>query len=113
MRTFLFLLSLLIANSSYADSASYYCDIYQKKSNNLIYSGSCQFSQRQGYISIFIKNKKFESNYNFSPIQGLGNYMDNVHQAVYRNKGAVVSGMSFTLSKQVIYLRPLFNQYLE
>ena len=61
------------AQSTVADTASAQCEVWHNGDRKPEASGHCQFSQRQGYIDIRLKNK---AEWNLSPARHSNTYTD-------------------------------------
>lgn len=91
-----------ITNTAVADTVNARCDVYPKGEDRATSSGSCTFSQRQGAVSIQLKNGK---RYELTPAgDGPGNYRDQNGRAAYRQAGLGDKGQIYRLANESIYV---------
>jgi hypothetical protein len=98
-----------------ADLVQARCDIYPKGEDHTDISIPCEFTQRQGYISIKRSDNIF---HNLSPQDDVvGNFKDQHGDYVYRQSGLGKDGVIFLFKKESIYLywditrQPLATSY--
>lgn len=94
--------SLGFAVAANADTVDARCDVFPKGDDKATFSGLCSFSQRQGYITIDLKNG---TTYELSPSGDKpGNYVDKDGKPAYRESGLGKRGQIYRLSKQSLYV---------
>jgi hypothetical protein len=94
--------SLGFAAAANADTVDARCDVFPKGDDKATFSGLCSFSQRQGYITIDLKNG---TTYELSPSGDKpGNYVDKDGKPAYRESGLGKLGQIYRLSKQSLYV---------
>ncbi len=94
--------SLGFAVAANADTVDARCDVFPKGDDKATFSGLCSFSQRQGYITIDLKNG---TTYELSPSGDKpGNYVDKDGKPAYRESGLGKLGQIYRLSKQSLYV---------
>jgi hypothetical protein len=94
--------SLGITMPAKADTVNARCDIYPKGEDRAKSSGACTFSQRQGFVSIQLKNGK---RYELRPRGNQpGNYFDQNGRAAYRQSGLGNKGQIYRLANESIYV---------
>lgn len=94
--------SFSITDTALADTVNARCDVYPKGEDRATSSGSCTFSQRQGAVSIQLKNGK---RYELTPAgDGPGNYRDQNGRAAYRQAGLGDKGQIYRLANESIYV---------
>jgi hypothetical protein len=94
--------SVGFAVTAKADTAQARCDVYPKGQDKATSSGLCTFSQRQGYVSIQLKNG---TRYELTPTGSQpGNYVDQNGKAAYRQAGLGDKGQIYRLATQSIYV---------
>jgi hypothetical protein len=94
--------SLGFAVAANADTVDARCDVFPKGDDKATFSGLCSFSQRQGYITIDLKNGTI---YELSPAGDKpGNYVDKDGKPAYRESGLGKLGQIYRLSKQSLYV---------
>lgn len=85
-----------------ADTVDARCDVFPKGDDKATFSGLCSFSQRQGYITIDLKNG---TTYELSPSGDKpGNFVDKDGKPAYRESGLGKLGQIYRLSKQSLYV---------
>ncbi|MDF5709328.1 MAG: hypothetical protein PUP90_17090, partial [Nostoc sp. S4] len=100
-------LALAIASLSFpvyvkADTVNARCDVYPKGQDRATSSAPCSFSQRQGAVSIQLKNGR---SYDLSPVGNQpGNYRDQNGRAAYRQAGLGDKGQIYRLVTESIYV---------
>lgn len=98
----LMLASLSVMLPAKADTVNARCDVYPKGEDRATSSGPCTFSQRQGFVSIQLKNGK---RYELRPVGNQpGNYQDQNGQPAYRQSGLGDRGQIYRLANQSIYV---------
>ena len=96
------LVSLLVALPAHSDTAAARCDVYPLGAPKAAKSLPCQFSQRQGYVSI---TRSDGIAYHLSPKDdAVGNYLDQDGQPVYRRSGLGAEGLIFQMSEFSVYV---------
>lgn len=102
-RMYLLLLgSLLLTPFANADSSEAFCEVYLSKEATPIKQLSCNFSQRQGNISIGLKD---EIVYDLTPVpDALGTFIDQNKQLVYRQSGLGKRGLIFRFPDKRIFV---------
>jgi hypothetical protein len=104
---FLFALGLSItslgfATAANADTVDARCDVFPKGDDKATFSGLCSFSQRQGYVSIDLKNG---TRYELSPTGDKpGNYVDKDGKPARRESGLGKKGQIYRLAKQSLFV---------
>lgn len=73
-----------MAQTVRADSSDATCEFYKDSDKNRNKSGSCMFSQRQGYIDIGLRNG---DTYSLSPRDKSDHYKDQHGDKVERSQG--------------------------
>lgn len=85
-----------------ADTIEARCDVYPKGEDRATSSGLCTFSQRQGAVSIQLKNGQ---RYDLRPIGDKpGNYKDQNGRPAYRQSGLGDNGQIYRLAYESIYV---------
>jgi hypothetical protein len=96
------LIGVLFSPMVFADTVKARCDIYPRGSDHASKMIPCNFSQRQGYITI-IRDDGMQ--HHLSPVGDRpGNFRDGQGHAVYRNSGLGDQGLIFRLHDQSIYV---------
>jgi hypothetical protein len=91
-----------ITDTALADTVNARCDVYPKGQDRATSSGSCTFSQRQGAVSIQLKNGK---RYDLAPAGDRpGNYRDQNGREAYRQEGLGDRGQIYRLANESIYV---------
>jgi hypothetical protein len=94
--------SISMTSFAKADTVNARCDFYPIGEDYASSSGSCTFSQRQGYITIQTPDGTV---YEFSPVGDQpGNFVDAAGKPVYRQSGLGDAGQIFRLSDESIYV---------
>lgn len=89
-------------DTALADTVNARCDVYPKGEDRAISSGPCTFSQRQGAVSIQLKNGK---RYELTPAgDRAGNYRDQNGRDAYRQAGLGDKGQIYRLANESIYV---------
>jgi hypothetical protein len=84
-----------ITDIALADTVNARCDLYPKGEDRATSSSPCTFSQRQGAVSIQLKNGK---RYDLTPAGDRpGNYRDQNGREAYRQEGKLSMQTSVTL----------------
>ncbi|AKG21362.1 hypothetical protein [Calothrix sp. 336/3] len=101
--TFFSFTSIYTALPAKADTVKARCDVYPKGQDRASFSGLCNFSQRQGFVSIqLIKNGK---RYELKPAgKKPGNYVDLNGKAAYRQSGLGKKGQIYRLANESIFV---------
>ena len=93
---------VLVALPAHSDTAAARCDVYPLGESKASKSLPCQFSQRQGYVSI---TRSDGIAYDLSPKDdGIGNYLDQDGQPVYRRSGLGAEGLIFQMPELSVYV---------
>ena len=93
---------VLVALPAHSDTAAARCDVYPLGESKASKSLPCQFSQRQGYVSI---TRSDGIAYHLSPKDnGIGNYLDQDGQPVYRRSGLGAEGLIFQMPELSVYV---------
>lgn len=93
---------VLVALPAHSDTAAARCDVYPLGESKASKSLPCQFSQRQGYVSI---TRSDGIAYHLSPKDdGVGNYLDQDGQPVYRRSGLGAEGLIFQMPEFSVYV---------
>lgn len=93
---------VLVALPAHSDTAAARCDVYPLGESKASKSLPCQFSQRQGYVSI---TRSDGIAYHLSPKDdGVGNYLDQDGQPVYRRSGLGAEGLIFQMPELSVYV---------
>ena len=93
---------VLVALPAHSDPAAARCDVYPLGESKASKSLPCQFSQRQGYVSI---TRSDGIAYHLSPKDdGVGNYLDQDGQPVYRRSGLGAEGLIFQMPELSVYV---------
>ena len=96
------LAALLVVLPAHSDTAAARCDVYPLGESKASKSLHCEFSQRQGYVSI---TRSDGIAYHLSPKgDAVGNYLDQDGQPVYRRSGLGAEGLIFQMSELSIYV---------
>jgi hypothetical protein len=91
-----------ITISAQADTIKARCEVYPKGEDRATSSASCNFSQRQGAVSIELENG---SHYYLTPVSYQpGNYRDQNGRAAYRQSGLGDKGQIYRLANESIYI---------
>ncbi len=91
-----------IATAANADTVDARCDVFPKGDDKATFSGLCSFSQRQGYVSIDLKNG---TRYELSPSGDKpGNYVDKDGKPARRESGLGKKGQIYRLAKQSLFV---------
>lgn len=91
-----------ITISAKADTIKARCDVYPKGEDRATSSASCNFSQRQGAVSIELENG---SHYYLTPVSNQpGNYRDQTGRPAYRQSGLGDKGQIYRLANESIYV---------
>lgn len=94
--------NLAFASAASADTVEARCDVFPKGSDKASSSGLCSFSQRQGYISIQLKDG---TRYELSPSGDKpGTYVDQNGKPAYRQSGLGNRGHIYRLAKQSLFI---------
>ncbi len=94
--------TLGFAGIAQANTVQARCVVYPKGSDRAKSSGSCTFSQRQGFVSIQLQNGK---RYELSPFGNQpGNYRDQNGKAAYRQAGLGDQGQIYRLVNESIFV---------
>ncbi|MEH2119498.1 hypothetical protein [Nostoc sp.] len=99
--------ALAIASVSFpvsvkADTVNARCDVYPKGQDRATSSAPCSFSQRQGAVSIQLKNGR---SYDLRPVGNQpGNYRDQNGRAAYRQAGLGDKGQIYRFATESIYV---------
>jgi hypothetical protein len=94
--------SLGFAAAANADTVDARCDVFPKGDDKATFSGLCSFSQRQGYITIDLKNgTTYELSHSGDKP---GNYVDKDGKPAYRESGLGKLGQIYRLSKQSLFV---------
>lgn len=95
-------LALAWANHCAADSTKARCDIYPKGQDHATKMIGCDFSQRQGYVTITRADGVM---HDLSPVDDSpGNYRDQDDRAVYRQAGLGDQGQIFRFPDESVYV---------
>ena len=93
---------VLVALPAHSDTAAARCDVYPLGESKASKSLPCQFSQRQGYVSI---TRSDGIAYHLSPKDdAVGNYLDQDGQPVYRRSGLGAEGLIFQMPELRVYV---------
>ena len=93
---------VLVALPAHSDTAAARCDVYPLGESKASKSLPCQFSQRQGYVSI---TRSDGIAHHLSPKDdGVGNYLDQDGQPVYRRSGLGAEGLIFQMPELSVYV---------
>lgn len=93
---------VLVALPAHSDTAAARCDVYPLGESKASKSLPCQFSQRQGYVSI---TRSDGIAYHLSPKDdAVGNYLDQDGQPVYRRSGLGAEGLIFQMPELSVYV---------
>ena len=93
---------VLVASPAHSDTAAARCDVYPLGESKASKSLPCQFSQRQGYVSI---TRSDGIAYHLSPRDdAVGNYLDQDGQPVYRRSGLGAEGLIFQMPELSVYV---------
>ena len=93
---------VLVALPAHSDTATARCDVYPLGESKASKSLPCQFSQRQGYVSI---TRSDGIAYHLSPKDdAVGNYLDQDGQPVYRRSGLGAEGLIFQMPEFSVYV---------
>ena len=93
---------VLVALPGHSDTAAARCDVYPLGESKASKSLPCQFSQRQGYVSI---TRSDGIAYHLSPKDdAVGNYLDQDGQPVYRRSGLGAEGLIFQMPELSVYV---------
>jgi len=93
---------VLVALPAHSDTAAARCDVYPLGESKASKSLPCQFSQRQGYVSI---TRSDGIAYHLSPKDdAVGNYLDQDGQPVYRRSGLGAEGLIFQMPEFSVYV---------
>lgn len=96
------LLMSLITTHVYADSTKARCDVYvndEVKPHKVI---ACNFSQRQGYITI---NRDDGIVHDLAPVENaIGTFKDQNNEMVYRQSGLGTHGLIFRFPQQRVFV---------
>ena len=93
---------VLVALPAHSDTAAARCDVYPLGESKASKSLPCQFSQRQGYVSI---TRRDGIAYHLSPKDdAVGNYLDQDGQPVYRRSGLGAEGLIFQMPELSVYV---------
>ena len=85
-----------------ADTAHARCDIYPKGSDQASATLACDFSQRQGYVTITRADGVV---YDLRPVgDSVGNYTDADGKVAYRQSGLGRDGLIFRLANESVYV---------
>jgi hypothetical protein len=94
--------TMLLALPAVSDTVTARCDIYPLGASQASKILPCQFSQRQGYVSI-IRSDGIA--YHLSPkADAVGNYLDQDEQPVYRRSGLGSAGLIFKMPELSVYV---------
>ncbi|MEP0896917.1 hypothetical protein NDI36_20850 [Leptolyngbya boryana FACHB-1624] len=94
--------SLSPAMTAKADTVNARCDVYPKGEDRAKSSGACTFSQRQGFVSIQLKNGR---RYELRPRGNQpGTYLDQNGRAAYQQSGLGNKGQIYRLANESIYV---------
>jgi hypothetical protein len=91
----------LTAASAGADTVDARCDTYPKGSDRASSVQACQFSQRQGYVSI---TRADGVRHEFSPQGSAGRYVDASGKPVLRQSGLGKRGQIYRLASESVYV---------
>ena len=93
---------VLVALPAHSDTAAARCDVYPLGESKASKSLPCQFSQRQGYVSI---TRSDGIAYHLSPKDdAVGNCLDQDGQPVYRRSGLGAEGLIFQMPELSVYV---------
>ena len=96
------LLALLSVVSAHADTVRARCDIFPKGEDRASASLLCDFSQRQGFVSI---QRADGVRYELRPSDDTaGNYQDAQGRAAYRQSGLGSEGLIFRLADESVFV---------
>ncbi|MDG1065015.1 MAG: hypothetical protein P8O91_02260 [Luminiphilus sp.] len=96
------LVTMLVALPAVSDTLSARCDIYPRGVSQVSKVLPCQFSQRQGYVSI---TRSDGIAYHLSPTsEAVGTYLDQDEQPVYRRSGLGSAGLIFQMPELSVYV---------
>jgi len=85
-----------------ADTVDARCDVYPKGEDRATSTGPCQFSQRQGFVSIQWQDGK---RYDLRPdAEVAGNYTDQHGKQAYRQSGLGEEGLIFRTAHESVYV---------
>ena len=91
----------LTTTAAYPDTIEAQCALKPAGSKALGEKQTCHFSQSQGYVTITLAD---ETQLNFSPAEGAGNYIDDGGQRVMRKKGRNGAAQIYETPKTSIYV---------
>ncbi|MEA5571940.1 hypothetical protein [Calothrix sp. UHCC 0171] len=101
--TFFSLASICNVLPAKADTVKARCDVYPKGQDRASSSGLCNFSQRQGFVSIQLR--KNGKRYELKPVGNKpGNYVDRNGKAAYRQSGLGKKGQIYRLANESIFV---------
>jgi len=96
------LVTMLVALPATSDTLTARCDLYLQGESLASKTLPCQFSQRQGYVSI---TRSDGIAYHLSPkSDAVGSYLDQDGQSVYRRSGLGSAGLIFQMPKLSVYV---------
>jgi len=98
----LFALLSMLSLPALADTVAARCDLYPKGEDRAISTGPCDFSQRQGSVSIHWPDGK---RYELTPDNNTsGNYRDQDGKTAYRQSGLGRDGLIFRMATESVYV---------
>ena len=92
----------LLSPAGKADSVAASCGFAASPGDTPVTTGPCTFSQRQGYVDIYLGN---EETISLSPVgDAPGNYVDAQGRASYRRSGLAQDGTIFQLPERTLFV---------
>ncbi|WP_435214394.1 hypothetical protein ACMAY6_03255 [Luminiphilus sp. nBUS_16] len=96
------LVTMAVALPAASDTLAARCELYPQGESQASKTLPCQFSQRQGYVSI---TRSDGIAYHLSPqADAVGNYLDQDGQPVYRRSGLGSDGLIFQMPELSVYV---------
>ncbi len=103
MKRFQFILLIsIVATNVYADSTKARCDIYVTNAEKPYKVIECDYSQRQGYITISRNDGVI---HDLSPVENaVGTFIDQNNKLVYRQSGLGSKGLIFRFAQERVFV---------